>query len=623
MPGFWNRILEVNLTTKEIGEISPGEDLYRDFIGGGGAGAKLLFDRLDTSLDPLDPGNPLIVMTGPLTCTNFFGSMTRYTVVGRSPLTGLFCEASCGGTFGNFFKKCGYDGIIVTGAADSPVCIRVADDSCEILPADDLWGKDTYETHAAIVKKSEDAGGKKPAVLAIGQAGENLVKYANMMNGPSNYAGRGGLGAVMGSKKLKAIAARGTKKPDFADPDAISGLRTALKEKIDGNIAAQSMQAFGTAGAVDLASMSGDIPIKNWRMGAWDEGLDKINGPSIGDKILTATHACLGCPVGCKRVVKVGDGPYSMEENAGPEYETIGSFGSMLMISDLDAIAKINDICNRYGMDTISCGGTIAFMTDLMAGGQITTDETGGLEFDWGKPEPVVEALHKIAAREDGIGDLLAEGSREVARRLGKGSDCLVEVKGMEVPMHDPRAFWGVGLNYAVGNRGACHVNTLQMFVEQGFAFYPEAGMGDQLDPHSTEGKATSNVGTQALGGILNSTCTCHFPAIPFDLNDYVSMINAATGLGYSIESLMDAGHRMWLLKRGINNMLGASRADDYLPERILQPTENGPTADSKIDLQAMLEQFYEVRGIDEKGRPSKDVLAGAGLAYLAEKLHG
>lgn len=621
MTAYWGKILEIDLSNGEIKSSEIRQDVFRDFVGGSGLGAWLLFERLNAVISPLSPENPLIVTTGPLTSSKLPGSMTRSSVVSLSPLTNLFCESSNGGSFGHFFKMCGFDGLIVTGVSEKPVRLEIDDEGCRICDASDLWGLDTYETTEKINSIAVSEGKKKPSSLVIGQAGENLVRYANIMNGDSNYAGRGGMGAVMGSKKLKAISARGTSKITFADPEKIDALKSELVALLDENIVTQSMKAFGTGGSIDLASMTGDLPIKNWSDGDWND-VDSINGPTLTDTILTSTGACLGCPVGCKRLVTVPDGEFSMKESAGPEYETVASFGSMLLISDLKAIAKINELCNRYGMDTISCGGTIAFMTELNEKGLLNERERDGLDFRWGTPGPVIEAIKKIATR-SGIGDLLADGSREVSRKISRGNDILAEVKGMEAPMHDPRAYWGMGLNYAVGNRGACHVNSMHLMNELGMAFYPEIGLGETVEQFTTSDKAKVTVESQSLGGIVNSTCTCHFPAVPLGVNHFVYMLNATTGFGYTLESMMKAGHRMWLLKRGINNILGVTRKDDILPARLIGPLENGPTTGMKVDIETMLADFYAMRDIDDSGKPSKKILEQHGLDELARRLHG
>jgi aldehyde:ferredoxin oxidoreductase len=621
MPGYWNKVLEIDLSKKEIKELAVSDEEYKKFVGGSGMGAKLLFDRFDPEVDPLSPENPLIVMTGPLTGSRFPGAVTRFSVVSRAPLNGLFGESSCGGNFGVQLKRCGFDGIIVTGASDKPVYVEIGDNSCEIKDAADLWGKDTYETMEVLDKRMVDAGKKGSAVFCIGPAGENLVKFANIMNGDGNTAGRTGMGAVMGGKKLKAFVARGSLKPNFADPEKMDETRKTVLLKIKESMTVESMTAFGTASSVDLGAMTGDLPIKNWSLGTWDEGVEKLSGPYMADTILTKNTACFGCNVACKRVVKIDSGPNAVTESAGPEYETIGSFGTMLMMPDIEFVAKCNEICNRLGMDTITCGSTIAFLTDAMEHGVITPDEVGGLSFNWGEQEPVKAVLKLIAYREGG-GDLIAEGTRGIINKLGKGDEFASDVKGLEAPMHDPRPYWGMGLNYAVGSRGACHVNTSQMYVEHGMAFYPEMGLGDEVIQYENDGKAFLTMQTQKLGALMNSFCMCHFPSIPLAEEDHLNMINSTTGFGYDLETLLAAGDRAWLLKRGINNMFGAGRERDGLPIKLLTPVEDGAAAGMAPDIDALMDDFYKLRDIDENGKPSRDTLEKIGLKELADILH-
>jgi aldehyde:ferredoxin oxidoreductase len=622
MPGYWNKLIEVDLAAKTIRELPISDEEYKKYIGGTGIGAKLLFERLNPALDPLAPENPLIIMTGPLNAARFVGAVTRFSVVGRSPLTGLFGESSCGGDFGVNLKRCGFDGIIITGASDAPVMLEIEENSYALKDASDLWGMDTYAARELIGKRAMEAGKKRPAVFCIGPAGENLVKFANIMNGDGNAAGRCGLGALMGSKKLKAITARGMLKPDFADPDKMEETRKIVAEKVKESVAVQSMTAFGTAGSVDLGSMTGDLPLKNWSIGQWDEGVPMVSGPYMADTILTRNTACFGCTVACKRVVKVESGPNAIPEGAGPEYETVGTFGTQMLIPDLEHIAKCNETCNKLGMDTISCGATIASVMDAMEAGVITPEDTGGLVFKFGEPDTVKRVLPMIAARE-GFGALLAEGSRRLARKLGKAGEFMTDVKGLEAPMHDPRPFWGVGLNYATVSRGACHVNTMQMFVEHGFVFYPQLDLADEVMQYETEKKAFVNVQTQKLGQLSNSFCLCQFPMIPLDEDDLLNMLNSTTGFGFSVQEMMAAGDRIWLLKRGINNLLGATRADDCLPKKLLTPLEDGAAAGMVPDIDTMLADFYKLRGIDAAGKPSRETLESAGLKELADKLHG
>ncbi|MEW5945737.1 MAG: aldehyde ferredoxin oxidoreductase family protein [bacterium] len=621
MAGYWNKVLEVDLSRGEIKELPVSDDVYRLYLGGSGVGAYFMAQRIGGGTDPLDPYNPLMFMLGPLTGSQLPGCATRFDVQARSPLTGIWGEASCGGSFGVQLKRAGYDGLIVTGEAESPVYIRIADGDASIEDASDLWGKDVYETDDLLRERIKGETGKTPSVLAIGQAGENLVRFAAILNDKGNAAGRTGLGAVMGSKKLKAITAFGTKKIEFADPENLKELNKAVRDKLKENIPVQSLSAFGTNGAVDLAAMTGDLPIKNYSVGAWDDA-EKINGPTMTDTILTSGHSCFGCPVGCKRRVKVEGGEYAIPEGPGPEYETVASYGTMLMINDLKPIAKINELCNRYGMDTITSGCTIAFIMDCVEKGILSAADMDGIELKWGAAGAVIRMVEKMAKRE-GFGDVAAGGSRAIAEKIGgNAGDFLTTIKGLEAPMHDPRGFHGQALAYATSNRGACHVNAMAQFVEQGYIFYHELGLGDALPGQQSEGKARVVKISQDIGQIFNCASICHFPAIAFSERDILNMLNYATGFGYTLESMMEVGERVWILKRYINNMFGVTRADDIFPKQLLKPVEDGPAAGSVPDIELMIRDFYEIRSLDEQGRPSREKLEALGLGDLLSRVH-
>lgn len=622
MAGYWQKILEVNLTEGSLKDVVLGEDYYRNFIGGTGLGARLLLDRLDPAAAPLSPDAPMIITTGPLTASRIIGAVTRFSVTGRSPYTGGWGESSCGGTLGVMLKRNGYDGVIITGAAKNPVYLEMIDGACELRDASQYWGKDAYDTADAMKADIKSRAGKSASVFCIGTAGEKLVRFANIVNDKHQAAGRCGFGALMGSKNLKAIAAWGSKKPEFAEPEKLDALRDSIKEKMDESISVMSMTEFGTNGGMDLGSMTGDVPIKNWSLGEWDEGINNINGPTMSDTILTRNTACFGCTVACKRVVKVEDEKYNVPEGAGPEYETVAVFGSMNLIGDLKPISVINEICNRAGVDTISCGGTVAWLNEAAGKGLVSKEQLGGVDLKWGDADAVIAIVKMICAR-DGIGDILADGSRAASKKLGFGEDFLVEVKGLEAPMHDPRAFWGMGLDYATGNRGACHVNTANLLHEFGFCFYPGIGLGEESPPHQVEGKAFDVMTAQNMGSFFNSLCICNFPAMPWDENDFLNSLNYSTGFGFTLESMIETGARIWLLKRGINCLLGITRADDRLPARLLTPLSEGATADLAIELQPMLADWYKARDIDEQGRPSRATLEKHGLKALADKLHG
>ena len=463
--GYAGKILEVNLTSGKISRTSVDDETLRKFIGGSGLAAKLFLDRVSPQVAPLSPQNTLFIMTGPLQGTNLPGA-GRFNISAKSPLTNIWGEGNCGGTFGPELKFAGWDGIIIEGASDKPVYLFIDDDKVEIRDASDLWGKDSYETIDMVTDKI--GGGRKVKVLAIGQAGENLVKYAAIIHDKADAIGRCGLGAVMGFKKLKAIVVRGRGKADIAMPEDYNKARREALDVIKDSAVAQSLHSMGTDSSMPLGMMTGDVPSKNWSLGENLEGSDALGGPTYSEKYLTRTHACYACPIACKRVVQVKEGPYKGEEQAGPEYETCCTFGTLIMNNDLAAVIKINEMCNRYGLDTISCGSTIAFAIDCFENGLITEDDTEGVKLTWGNVDGVIKMVEKIARRE-GFGDVLAEGSRGAAKKIGKNAaDFAVEVKGLEAPMHDPRGFHGMGLAYAMSNRGACHLQHMDLFVEQG-----------------------------------------------------------------------------------------------------------------------------------------------------------
>jgi aldehyde:ferredoxin oxidoreductase len=494
------------------------------------------------------------------------------------------------------------------------VYLFIEDGKYELKDAEFLWGKDNYQV-CDILKNIY----KGSSVISIGQAGENKVLFACIANDKGNFSGRCGLGAVMGEMKLKAIVGRGTKKIDFAEEEKLQELRKKLINKIKENIAVQSLSAFGSDSAMELGMMLGDVPIKNWQLEIWEEGSQNLSGPAMADTILVKQHSCFACPVGCKRVVKVEE-PYNVEEGPGPEYETCASFGTLCYNKDLKAVAKINELCNRYGLDTISTGATIAYAIEAYEKGFLK--ETDGIKLEWGNPEIILKLLEKIVRRE-GIGELLSLGSKRVAEKLGKDAEeFLLEVKGLELPMHDPRAFHGMGLAYATSNRGACHVNSSCMFVEQGYVFYPEIGLEGPYSEKSSEKKAELNLITQNLGQIMNSACICLFAGIPFSAEDILSSLNFTTGFNFSMEEMLKTGERIWYLKRGINNLLGITKKDDRLPGRILKPVSEDTTLHSPPDIEFMLKEFYKLRELTENGYPRKEKLEKLNLKDLAEKLY-
>ena len=612
------KFLEVDLSTGGISTRIIEEKILRDYIGGSGLAAKLFIDDgVPPDCDPLGPDNNLYVLSGPLTGSGL-PATPRFTVAAKSPQTGIWGEANSGGNFGPALRFAGWDGIVVKGQSDKPVMLLIEDDKAELIDAADLWGKDTYEMADELAARYEG----KPRVrsITIGQGGENLVKYAAIADGKHDYAGRTGLGAVMGSKKLKAIAVRGSSKPSPADADAFKEVKKTVSDKIKEGMFTMALGMMGTNAGMVMGMTMGDVPTKNWSLGGDDELANDLSSIVMNEKFLTKASACYGCPIGCKRNVKVEDGPYKME-GAGPEYETMGSFGTMCMISDQAAINKINELCNRLGVDTISCGCTVAFAIDCYEAGIITDADTDGLKLNWGAADAVIELVKKIGAR-DGFGDILAEGSRIAAQKIGNGApDLTAEVKGLEAPMHDPRAFHGLGLAYAMSIRGACHLSHADLFAEQGGVVMPEAGIEGPFIGQSSDGKANLVFVTENLGALLQSMGMCMFGSAPLDLDDFVGMLNSCNERNYTAQELLKIGERLWLLKRSISNMMGVTVHDDKLPKKILTATTEGGQAGSIPDIEAMMKEYYDIRGLEITGVPKKDTLVAAGLADIADML--
>ena len=613
MNGYTGKLLEVDLTTGRSREIPLDPVLARAYLGGSGLAARLYLDRLRTPPYPeaLDPANPLLIMTGPVAGHLVPGS-SRFSVCARSPLTGFWGESSCGGFFAPALKAAGYDGLIVTGAAASPVYLLVENGRAEVRDAADLWGQDTYACDDALKARH----GKQARTLIIGPAGEKLVRFAAAVHDKGHVAGRTGMGAVMGSKRLKAIVAQGQGKLTAADPPAIKRLREAVVAKQGESLAAQTFKSFGTDGSLYVGSMMGDVPMKNWLAGEWsDEALQAVDGTAMETTILTGTPTCHSCSIACKRQVAVTDGPYQVPEGPGPEYETIAAFGTLLLCDDLKALAKANELCNRLGLDTISCGATIAFATEATEAGLLASD------LAWGNADAMLRLIEDIAMRR-GLGDLLAEGSRRAAERLGGvAAEMAITVKGLEVSMHSPRAYHGLGIGYATAPRGACH-NAAHVYLLMGSAFYPELGLEGPFDERSSEGKAEVSARGQDYAGVLNAASFCMLNNMNYSVTHVVDALNAVTGFGYTVEELAALGERLWQLKHGINLLLGATAADDCLPGRLMQPLADGPAADSAPDMALMLPEFYAFRHLDAVGSPSGDRLRTSGLGELARRLN-
>jgi len=609
-------ILDIDLSSGTNKTTKIKDDVLRKFIGGAGLAAKLFFDRVPPDTDPLSAKNVLFLMGGPLAGTNFFTS-SRLLAAFKSPQTGIWGQGSAGGNFAAEMKRAGYDGIVISGASKKPVYIVIADDKVEIKDASDLWGKDIYET-SNILKKRH---GVKADVLEIGPAGENLVKFANIMNTKWGSVSRCGGGAVMGSKKLKAIVISGTGKVTPANPEAFENVRKNALVKVKESVITQALTGAGTAMGVDVNSMTGVLPVKNYTVG---DGM--WLGPLLGGGALGAylikPHACYTCPIACKRTVKLAEGPYAIEEGPGPQYETIGAFGSLMVIENMAAILKMNEMANRYGMDSISCGATIAFAMECFEKGLITSKDIDGGQLRWGNADDVLAMMEKITYRK-GFGNVLAEGSRNASKKIGKNAaDYTVEIKGLEFALYDSRGSHGHGLGFMMSNRGACHVASEIGKIESSWTTWPDIGIEGGYDPKADEGKGELNFICENVAMLSNAATMCQFGLMSISLTELAEALKAATGFDYDLKEIMECGERIWMIQRGLNNLMGVTAADDRMPKRLMTPLPDGGAAGSVPNVELMLKDYYKARGLDAKGRPLKARLVSLGLSELAAKLY-
>lgn len=607
--GRWLRV-DLERGNVETQGISASE--AEAWLLGSGMAARLLADRpLNPADDPLAPENPLMVFNGLLTGT-FAPGAARTSWCGRSPLTGLWNESNVGGHFGAELRFAGLDGLLIKEAAASPIYLWISDGTAEIRDASHLWGLGTFATHERLREETDP----KAQVACIGPAGENQVLLAGMMVGGQRHnraAARGGMGALMGSKNVKAIVVRGHEKPAYPDPDrfreAVREANRLIRERSAG------MSKFGTAGGIPAAEHFGGMPLKNWQDGSWPDGAQAISGQAIRETIHARDTACFACPVGCGKAIEIREGPYAGLYGEGPEYETLCGFGGNLLIDDLPALAAINLRCNDLGLDTISTSGVIAFATEAMERRILHADETHGVELAWGEPEPVLEVVEQIARRE-GLGQLLADGVRHAASQIGPESEAFaLHVKGMEPAYHDPRAFVDMGLNYATASRGACHLESGTYWRGYGIEWPGwQEGSYDRLA--SDEDTVRLVVEFQNYLATYNPLGLCKFMIKGgLDPAQTAELLNAALGWNWDADRLLRTGERLFNLKRLINLRLGMTGAQDTLPSRFLrEPRPSGTAADNLPDLDRLLPMYYRRRGWDEEGRPLDQRLMQLGL---------
>jgi len=619
--GYCGRMLYVDLTDRTTRVEERDEDFYRTYLGGWGVIAHELLKRAPRGVDPFAPGNPLIFATGVQTGSPV-GSSGRHAVGAKSPLTGGFGEADVGGYWGTELKKAGFDAVVITGASKDPVYLWIVDGEVEIRDAGHLWGKETAEVQALI---HEELGDDKVRVAQCGPAGERLIRFANVMHDVSRAAGRTGLGAVMGSKKLKAIAVRGTGAVEVADPETVEAVRTRfieLKEHWEG------LQKYGTAESVAEVQERGYLPTRNFQKGQFD-GWEKISGQRLRSEYLVGRDTCYGCPIACKRKVKA-DGVYKVDSiYGGPEYETLGSLGSTCAIDDLEAILYANQLCAANGMDTISTGVTIAWLMDCFEKGLLMSEDTGGIEAQFGDAEAMVKLVEMIAARE-GIGDVLAEGSWRAAKTLGNGTeDLVVHVKGQEFPMSDPRTQFGLGLAYAISPTGADHMHSahdhwIDEEAPAGFLKLSYGMLTGQLEHNDLSPEKVRWVVYKNSHLVLfNCLGWCQFHH--YSVSRIRDVLQAITGWNVRTFEIMKDGERALTLARAFNMREGLTADDDVLPPRMGEPLKAAAIDNWRIDPDEFVKArslFYGMMGWDEEtGVPKAWRLHELDIGWVIDEL--
>lgn len=613
MSGYHGRLLEVDLGTGAVRERAPAPSLYRDFLGGSGLAARLLWDELDPDLDPLDPRSPVMLFNGLLAGLPV-PAACKVSLCGRSPLTGIWNEATAGGQWAPRLRATGYDGVVMRGRAPGASYLLVEGRRAQVLDAAELWGLDTFAAWEILAARH----GPRCAVACIGPAGERQVLLAGVMvDGRSaRAAGRGGMGALLGSKLLKAIVVTGDETTPLHDPE---GLKRRVRQDmatIRGR--AGALADFGTAGGVEGAEALGILPVANWRGGAWPEGARATTAQTFFPRYLARHHACWGCPMRCSKDVRVGQGPYAGIHGHAPEYETLAGFGGNCLNGDVEVIMAANDACNRAGLDTISTSAAVAFAMEAAERGLIGSSDAEGLSLAWGDPATILGLVDQIAGGRS-LGALLGRGTRHAAAVLGpEAARFAPHSKGLELPFHDPRALHSMAISYATANRGACHLSSMSYHVDRGIPI-PELGFDGPASMMDSTGKALVARDMQDFIGLFNPLGLCKFLIKTLVGPSHLcAWLEGATGWRLEPAELLLVGARGFQLQRLINVRLGIGRADDTLPARFLeQARPDGAAAGSLPDLEAMLDEYYALRGWDAQGRPTPEALARVGLDGL------
>jgi aldehyde:ferredoxin oxidoreductase len=620
---FVGQILRVNLTSGTVSTETLNPVWARQTLGGAGLATRYLLELTPPGIDPLGSQNVLIFMTGALTGTPS-ASASRYSVVAKSPQTGYWGQSNSGGFFGPAMKWSGFDGVIFEGVSPEPVYLLLKDGAAELRPAAHLWGLTVPYCEDGLQSEI----GKSANIACIGPAGENLVRYASIMNNKHRAAGRTGMGAVMGSKRLKAIACSGNQRISLYNAPEFNQVSQRQRQYMDESVIKIVIETYGTNMVADLVNMRGGYPTHNWQQGTFEQ-IDNVNGQAMTDQVLVEGVRCYACPVACGRGTEIREGKWKGKKGEGPEYETVDTLGAMCGIDDLNAITMANYRCNEYGLDTISTGATIAFAMECYQRGYLTPEQAGGLALQFGDADLVVNLVERIARR-DGIGDLLAEGSLRMAQRLGQDSEHFaIQVKGLELPAYDPRATKITGLAYVTANRGGDHMNGYVQgptFIDMPFLIVDDSTIADPYaaDPHD----ARVLIDLENALDVLDALGGCKFMGVVVSANELVDLVRAATGWDFDLAEFRKCGDRLQNLARIYNAREGMRREHDILPQRLMaDPLPDGPAQGMVFDqasLEKMKDSYYELRGWDKAtGIPTENKLRELELDDLIPQLQG
>jgi aldehyde:ferredoxin oxidoreductase len=604
--GLWNKALRVDLSQGQLYTEAIPQSLSKKLIGGAGLGAYYLKKEVPASCKPLDPQNLIMFTSGPFQSSKLPGS-AKFSIVTRSPLTNGFLDTAAGASFGHNLKKSGYDLLIISGASPQPVYLYVHDGIGTLLAADDLWGKDTIETTALLKAKHP-----KASVSAIGPAGEQQTAFACIYVDSFSAAGRGGAGAVMGSKRLKAVVVEGSAAPEVANPELLAELEKTYRKRI--SEAAAGLREGGTMGGFLPGAASGNLPVKNWSVDGWEDQAQGLGLPAYNALLKPKLHPCAYCPVACHRSADVDLPSGGHYQGPAPEYETVALLGSSCLIDNMEQVVMLNDFCNRQGMDTISAGSCAAFAMEALEKGHTRT-HVPTYPFGWGNSEGLKTFLQEMVDK-SGFGGLFSSGIREAQKAFEPVSDDYAcHVKGMDIPGHDPRVYYNLGLSYATGNRGACHMRAYSQIATMG-ALLPEVGVHTAPAPDTLDDAGRVVKIYQDFTAYYNSCVLCQFMIWGgFGLKDMVDCTNAITGWDLSIEETIESGDRVFTLQRMVNNTYGIGASDDKLPKRFFEASQvGGRSGKAPLGLYEEMKKLYSARQWDADGSPTPQKIQALGL---------